>query len=123
MIEVLARIGDKWTVLVISALWQGPMRYNALQRALDGISQRMLTLTLRRMEQDGLVARTLLPAVPPHVEYALTDLGRTLVAPLHGLYEWTLRSMPAIVQARARFEAAQRGRRDGAEGIRPSPDA
>lgn len=99
-IDMLARIGDTWTVFVIRALWPGPLRYNALHRTVDGISQRMLTRTLKHMEQDGLVVRTLLPAVPAQVEYALTDLGRTLVVPLHALYEWVLRHAPDIAQAR-----------------------
>lgn len=106
--DMLARIGDKWTVFVIRALWPGPLRYNALHRSVDGISQRMLTLTLKNMEQDGLVRRTQLPGVPPHVEYELTGLGRSLVAPLHGLYEWVLRHMPDIADARTRFSAGNK---------------
>jgi len=102
-IEMLAHIGDKWSVIVISALWQGPLRYNELQRAVAGISQRMLTLTLKNLERDGLIKRTLFPAVPPRVEYELTDLGRTLVVPLHGLYEWVQKHLPAIEAARKRF--------------------
>lgn len=102
-IEMLAHIGDKWSVIVISALWQGPLRYNELQRAVAGISQRMLTLTMKKLEQDGLVKRTLFPAVPPRVEYELTDLGRTLVVPLHGLYEWVRKYLPAIEAARKIF--------------------
>ena len=106
-IDVLARIGGRWTVFVIRALWPGPLRYNALQCSVDGISQRMLTLTLKDMERDGLVRRTLLPAVPPHVEYELTDLGRTLVAPLHGLYDWVVRHLPDIEEARGTFAERQ----------------
>ena len=102
-IEMLAHIGDKWSVIVIGALWQGPLRYNQVQRAVAGISQRMLTLTLKNLEQDGLIKRTLFPAVPPRVEYELTDLGRTLVVPLHGLYEWVRKHLPAIEAARKRF--------------------
>ena len=102
-IEMLAHIGDKWSVIVISALWQGPLRYNELQRAVTGISQRMLTLTLKNLERDGLIKRTLFPAVPPRVEYELTDLGRTLVVPLHGLYEWVQKHLPAIEAARKIF--------------------
>lgn len=102
-VELLARIGDTWTAFVIRALWPGPLRYNALHRAIDGISQRMLTRTLKHMEEDGLVERTLLPAVPAQVEYALTGLGRTLVVPLHGLHEWVHRHAPDIAQARKDF--------------------
>src|SRR5689334_17507192 len=76
--DTLSRIGDKWTVMVVGALSQGPLRYNELNRTIDGISQRMLTLTLKGLEQDGLVTRTLYPTIPPRVEYALTDMGRTL---------------------------------------------
>jgi DNA-binding HxlR family transcriptional regulator len=87
-LETLARIGDKWTVMVVAALWQGPLRYNEIQRGVEGISQRMLTLTLKGLEQDGLVERTLFPTVPPRVDYELTELGRSLIVPLHALYEW-----------------------------------
>src|SRR5580700_3772790 len=76
--EILARIGDKWTVLVVSTLGNGPMRFNELRRALGSISQRMLTLTLRALERDGLVTRTVFPTIPPRVDYALTKLGHSL---------------------------------------------
>ena len=77
--EVLARVGDKWTVLVVSTLGDGPKRFNELRRALGSISQRMLTLTLRGLERDGLVTRTVFPTIPPRVDYELTDLGRSLL--------------------------------------------
>ena len=77
--EVLARVGDKWTVLVVSALGDGPKRFNELRRALGSISQRMLTLTLRGLERDGLVTRTVFPVIPPRVDYDLTKLGRSLL--------------------------------------------
>jgi DNA-binding HxlR family transcriptional regulator len=102
-LETLARIGDKWTVMVVAALWQGPLRYNEIQRGVQGISQRMLTLTLKGLEQDGLVERTVFPTVPPRVDYELTELGRTLIVPLHALYEWAVQHRPAILTARARF--------------------
>ncbi|WP_202843382.1 winged helix-turn-helix transcriptional regulator [Luteimonas saliphila] len=105
-LDLLARVGDRWTVFVIRALWPGPLRYNALHRTVAGISQRMLTLTLKAMERDGLVGRTVLPTTPPQVEYALTDLGRSLVVPLHGLYAWTLRHLADIEAARGRFAAS-----------------
>lgn len=103
--EVLAGIGDRWTVFVIHALWPGPLRHRALQRAVGEVSQRMLTFTLRRMERDGLVTRTVRPAVPPQVEYALTGLGRSLVGPLHALYAWIVEHRPELAAARARHAA------------------
>src|SRR5882672_3865379 len=83
--EVLARVGDKWTVLVVSTLGDGPMRFNELRRALGSISQRMLTLTLRALERDGLVTRTVLPTNPPRVDYELTKLGKSLLDPVRTL--------------------------------------
>jgi len=105
--ETLARIGDKWTVMVVGALREGPLRYNEIRRVVDGISQRMLTLTLKGLEQDGLVQRTLFPTIPPRVDYALTDLGRELIVPLRALYEWAVEHRPAIVQARAQYASRQ----------------
>lgn len=104
--EVLARVGDKWTVLVVSTLGDGPKRFNELRRALGSISQRMLTLTLRGLERDGLVSRTVFPTIPPRVDYELTDLGRSLLLPVKELGLWARRHRPAIQQARARFDAA-----------------
>jgi DNA-binding HxlR family transcriptional regulator len=86
--EVLGRVGDKWTVLVVSTLGNGPMRFNELRRALGSISQRMLTLTLRALERDGLVTRTVFPIVPPRVDYELTRLGRSLLEPVNALALW-----------------------------------
>lgn len=103
VVETLARIGDRWTVMVVGALWQEPLRYNELQRAVDGISQRMLSLTLKGLEQDGLVTRTVYPTTPPRVDYELTDLGRKLIVPLHALYEWAVTHRPAMLEARAKF--------------------
>ena len=79
--DVLARIGDKWSVLVVSRLGDGPLRFNELRRSIGGISQRMLTLTLRGLERDGLITRTVFPTIPPRVDYALTPLGRDLLEP------------------------------------------
>jgi DNA-binding HxlR family transcriptional regulator len=107
--EVLARVGDKWTVLVVSTLGDGPKRFNELRKALGSISQRMLTLTLRALERDGLVTRTVLPTNPPRVEYDLTRLGRSLLEPVSGLGLWARTNRPAIAQARARFDAAVKG--------------
>jgi DNA-binding HxlR family transcriptional regulator len=102
-LETLARIGDKWTVMVVGALARGPIRYNQVRRVVEGISQRMLTLTLKGLEQDGLVSRTVYPTVPPRVEYELTDLGRTLIVPLQAVHAWTLEYRPAILAAREKF--------------------
>jgi len=103
--DVLARVGDKWTVFVVRLLADGPMRFNALKRAVDGISQRMLTLTLRGLERDGLVTRTVFPTVPPRVDYALTDLGQTLITMLQGLGAWAIEHRPTIVAARDAYDA------------------
>jgi DNA-binding HxlR family transcriptional regulator len=105
--EVLARVGDKWTVLVVSTLGDGPKRFNELRKALGSISQRMLTLTLRGLERDGLVTRTVFPTVPPRVEYALTKLGRSLLEPVSELGLWARRNRPAIQDARQRFDAGE----------------
>jgi DNA-binding HxlR family transcriptional regulator len=105
--EVLARVGDKWTVLVVATLGEGPKRFNELRRALGSISQRMLTLTLRGLERDGLVTRTVFPTVPPRVDYELTRLGRSLLDPVNGLSLWARQNRPAIADARRRFDAAQ----------------
>ncbi len=106
--EVLARVGDKWTVLVVSALGGGPKRFNELRRALGSISQRMLTLTLRALERDGLVTRTVYPTIPPRVDYALTTLGGSLLEPVKGLSDWVLRNRPALEQARRKFDASEK---------------
>lgn len=102
--RVLDRIGDKWTIMVVGGLSNGPMRFNALQRLIDGVSHRMLTLTLRGLEQDGLVKRTVYPTVPPKVEYQLTDVGRSLIEPLSALSSWAQKNLPAIEAARANIE-------------------
>ena len=98
--EVLQRIGDKWTVLVVGELGGGPRRFNEIRRSLGSISQRMLTLTLRGLERDGLVTRTVFPTVPPRVDYELTKLGRSLLEPVNGLGLWARQNQPAIQQAR-----------------------
>src|ERR1700694_2672260 len=86
--EILDRVGDKWSVLVIALLGERGQRFSELKRAIEGISQRMLTLTLRQLERDGLVSRTVHATVPPRVDYALTPLGESVIAPLTGLMEW-----------------------------------
>ncbi|MGE0596951.1 MAG: winged helix-turn-helix transcriptional regulator [Hyphomonadaceae bacterium] len=104
---ILARIGDKWSVLIISRLGEGPRRFNEIKRLIGGISQRMLTLTLRNLERDGLVSRTVTPSVPPRVDYALTELGRDLLGPISALGDWAIRHQPCILAARAQFDAAE----------------
>jgi len=107
--EVLARVGDKWTVLVVGVLGEGPKRFNELRRALGSISQRMLTLTLRALERDGLVTRTVFPTIPPRVDYALTRLGHSLLDPVSRLGLWARQHRSAIEQARRRFDTRERG--------------
>jgi len=107
--EVLSRVGDKWTILVVSELGNGPKRFNEIRRALGSISQRMLTLTLRGLERDGLVTRTVFPTIPPRVDYELTKLGRSLLEPVSGIGLWARQNRAAIQQARMRFDAAADG--------------
>ena len=102
--EVLARVGDKWTVLVVSTLGDGPKRFNELRKALGSISQRMLTLTLRGLERDGLVTRTVYPTIPPRVDYELTKLGHSLLEPVSELGGWARKNRAAIAEARDRFD-------------------
>jgi DNA-binding HxlR family transcriptional regulator len=104
---ILQRIGDKWSVLIIQRLGEGPRRFNEIKRIIGGISQRMLTLTLRNLERDGLVSRTVTPTVPPRVDYALTDLGRDLLIPVSALGQWAIEHTPCIQAARARFDASE----------------
>lgn len=107
--EVLSRVGDKWTILVVSELGNGPKRFNEIRRALGSISQRMLTLTLRGLERDGLVTRTVFPTIPPRVDYELTKLGRSLLEPVSGIGLWARQNRAAIQDARLRFDAAADG--------------
>jgi DNA-binding HxlR family transcriptional regulator len=104
--QALDRIADKWTCLIVYALVDGPQRHGALRRRIDGISQKMLTQTLRSMEADGLVSRTVVDVIPPHVEYALTPLGRTLIDPLTAICRWAMDHLPELQEARARGAAA-----------------
>jgi DNA-binding HxlR family transcriptional regulator len=106
MREVLNRVGDKWSVLVIGLLGDGPKRFNELRKRIDGISQRMLTLTLRGLERDGLVTRTIFPTIPPRVDYALTSLGKTLLEPVGALAMWANKNREDIQAARDRFDTA-----------------
>ena len=102
--DVLARVGDKWSVLVVSRLGDGPVRFNELRRSIGGISQRMLTLTLRGLERDGLITRTVFPTIPPRVDYALTALGRDLLHPVAALGAWAIRNQAKIARAREEFD-------------------
>jgi DNA-binding HxlR family transcriptional regulator len=102
---LLSRIGDKWTVLVVQTLAGGSKRFNELRREIPSVSQRMLTLTLRNLERDGLVRRTVTPTIPPRVDYELTDLGHSLQKPICGLANWALENVDAIHSAQAKFDA------------------
>jgi DNA-binding HxlR family transcriptional regulator len=115
--EVLDRVGDKWSVLVVAMLGDGPKRFNELRRAIASISQRMLTLTLRGLERDGLVTRTVFPTIPPRVDYELTELGRSLLAPVNALGTWARQNRQKIQQARIQFDAAEVRR--NAQATRP----
>lgn len=101
---ILDRVGDKWSLYVIGNLCHGAKRFNTLKRDIAGISQRMLTLTLRGLERDGLVTRTVWPTIPPRVEYALTPLGDTLRGPVQALVEWSITHSPEIARARQVFD-------------------
>lgn len=103
--QVLASVGDKWTIMVVGALSRGSLRYNEIQRRVSGISQRMLTLTLKRLEADGIVTRTVFPSVPPRVDYELTQLGQTLRGALVPLHVWASKNKETI--ARNRMDAAK----------------
>lgn len=104
--DILARIGDKWSVMIVMLLAPGPRRFNEMRRAINGISQRMLTLTLRGLERDGLVTRTVFPTIPPRVDYELTELGQSLRKPIEALGEWAFRNRPEVEAARTRFDQA-----------------
>jgi DNA-binding HxlR family transcriptional regulator len=102
---ILSRVGDKWSVLIIMRLGEGSRRFNEIKRMIGGISQRMLTLTLRNLERDGLVSRKVTPSIPPRVDYALTELGRDLLKPVQALGEWAILHQPCIEAARTQFDA------------------
>src|SRR3954452_21282439 len=101
---LLQRIGDKWTVLVVETLSSGSKRFNELRREIPSVSQRMLTLTLRNLERDGLVSRTVTPSIPPRVDYELTELGQSLQKPISGLASWAMENVERIHTAQARFD-------------------
>ncbi len=103
--DLLARVGDKWTLLVISTLGSGPLRFNELRRRIGDISQKMLSSTLKALERDGMVNRTVLPSVPPQVSYELTTLGCELLVPVSALAEWTKDNTVRIAAARADYDS------------------
>lgn len=108
MSDVLNRIGDKWSVMVVGMIARhGTLRFNELKRLINGVSQRMLTLTLRNLERDGLVTRTIFPEVPPRVEYSLTELGKTLQGPIDALWNWSAENHESIIDARAIYDARE----------------
>ncbi|HHX6879236.1 transcriptional regulator [Acinetobacter baumannii] len=102
--EILDRIGDKWSLYIIATLAKGAMRFNELKRGVDGISQRMLTLTLRALERDGLITRTMYPTIPPRVDYELTPLGTTLLGPVMALVHWANDNKNDIIECHKRFD-------------------
>ena len=116
--EILSRVGDKWTVLVVVSLGAGSRRFNELRHAIGGISQKMLTTTLRGLERDGFVTRKVFPTVPPRVDYALTPLGHDLLVPVKALVEWARNNRGPVLEARSRFDAE----RAPLEVVRPVRD-
>lgn len=102
--SLLQRVGDKWSVLVVSTLAGGSRRFTELRREIPSVSQRMLTLTLRNLERDGLVKRTVTPTIPPRVDYELTELGHSLETPVNALQQWALDHVEMIHEAQARFD-------------------
>lgn len=113
--EILSRIGDKWSVLVVMKLGEKQLRFNELRRELGSISQKMLSATLRNLERDGFVSRTVHATVPPRVDYALTDLGRELLCPVGALGDWAIANAERIEAARQRYDDA------AGDGLRPTP--
>lgn len=103
--EMLSRIGDKWSVLVVTYLGDGSLRFSELRRQIGSISQKMLTVTLRNLERDGFLTRTIFPTSPPAVEYELTDLGRELLVPVQGMADWARANMHRINDSRERFDS------------------
>ncbi len=111
--EVLSLIGDKWSVQIVMVLGAGRKRFTEIKQAVDGISQKMLTVTLRALERDGYISRKVFPVIPPRVEYDLTDLGRELAVPLRALGAWAIANHDRVVEARRAYDA--RALRDAAE--------
>lgn len=113
---ILSRIGDKWSILVVMLLGDGPLRFNELRRRIGAVSQRMLTLTLRGLERDGYLTRTVFPSIPPRVDYELTPLGHSLLAPVRALGAWALANADTIADAQRRFDQVK-----GVSSERPPP--
>jgi DNA-binding HxlR family transcriptional regulator len=107
--EMLGQVGDKWTVRVVGSLGDRPLRFTEIRKKVGGISQKMLTSTLRALERDGFITRTVYPTIPPKVEYTLTELGCELLVPVRALTQWVLDNQPRIDAARAKFEASGEG--------------
>src|SRR5690349_20756049 len=105
--EILERVGDKWSLQVIFHLGDGPQRFTSLKRSIDGVSQRMLTVTLRGLERDGIVSRTMYPVIPPRVEYALTPLGQSLMSIVESLVAWSASHISDVEQARHRYDTTR----------------
>jgi DNA-binding HxlR family transcriptional regulator len=124
---ILSRVGDKWTVLVVRQLGAGPRRFSEVRRALGSISQKMLTTTLRALERDGFVSRTVFPTVPPKVEYELTALGVDLLKPVGALGQWAQLNAERVEAAQRRYDDAPRGRKQPrhatSRGVRHMPTA
>jgi DNA-binding HxlR family transcriptional regulator len=116
--DVLDRVGDKWSVEIVVTLGDGRRRFSDLRRSIEGISQRMLTLTLKGLERDGLVTRTVYPTIPPRVEYELTELGRTLRVPIQALAHWARDNRRTIQDARDVYDAREARRRQ-TDGLAP----
>jgi len=112
---VLQRVGDKWSMLTINALAGGPKRFSELRRSIEGISQRMLTLTLRGLERDGLVTRTVTPSIPPRVDYELTKLGQSLQQPVGELARWAIDHLTEIQASQQRFDVVADAAREEAK--------
>ena len=106
--DLLDRLADKWSLLVVELLGDGTQRFTELKRRIDGISQRMLTLTLRQLERDGMVTRTVHPTVPPRVDYELTSLGRSLLEAIQPIVIWTRINRPEIIESRQRYDDSTR---------------
>jgi len=104
--EILDRVGDKWSLYIIAVLYRGPLRFNEIKREVNGISQRMLTLTLRSLERDGLLTRTVAASTPLRVDYELTPVGQSLRAPIIGLIAWAIENRSRMEKARANFDRA-----------------
>ena len=121
--EILERVGDKWSLFVISCLGDGPKRFTAVKRSVDGISQRMLTVTLRGLERDGIVSRTMYPVMPPRVDYELTPLGRTLLDAVGALMTWADAHLDEVDAARAAYDARTVAWSPPTAPARPRPPA